>query len=180
MSMNPGATTSPVASTIVSPGCGSPAPTDTMRSPTIRTIPGRSGDPLPSAICAPTMADARSLFCASRRRNPDARPIASTQTARATDRRLLNDRLHDCVFKIAHQLTVGLLHHQQADELLLAVNPEVRAERAVPSEAAVRLAAICRDAVEHHFHREPEPHPFQPLPDTGIEIADMIRRHQVD
>src|SRR5882672_8110205 len=52
---------------------------------------------------------------------------------------LLDNRLHHRVLEIATELTDRFLDHQQSDELLLAIDPEVRAERAVPAEAAVRF-----------------------------------------
>jgi hypothetical protein len=49
--------------------------------------------------------------------------------------RLLDDRLHHGVLEVAIRVPVGRLHHQQTDDLFLGIHPEVRAERAVPSEA---------------------------------------------
>src|SRR3954465_14479111 len=112
MSMKPGETISPFASTMVSAGCGPPSPTDTMRSPAKRTVPARNGAPVPSAICAPTIAHAPPPFCASSPAESDDRTIVSAHAANAAARRLLNARLHDRVFGGAQQLTVRLLHHR--------------------------------------------------------------------
>ena len=98
----------------------------------------------------------------------------------ATNHALVHDSLHHGVLEVAHQLTVGLLHHQQPDELFLSVDPEVRTERAVPPEAAVRLAAIRRNVVHHDFDGEAESHALVALTCSGEKIADVIRGHQID
>src|SRR3954454_16061141 len=63
MSMNPGATISPFASTTVSVGCGFTSPTAAIRPLTKRTFARRSGAPVPSAMEAPTTIVPRATFC---------------------------------------------------------------------------------------------------------------------
>ena len=79
---------------------------------------------------------------ARRRREPDheKHEIHEKHENNQPHPELLNDRLHHRVLEVARQHGHRLLNHQEADELLLAIDPEVRAERAVPPEAAVRLA----------------------------------------
>src|SRR6266542_1481624 len=60
--MNPGATTSPLASTIVSPAAGfTLGPTSAMRSLTKRTFARKSGAPVPSATSPLTIVVAREM-----------------------------------------------------------------------------------------------------------------------
>ena len=57
----------------------------------------------------------------------------------------------------------------------------MRAEGAVPPEAADRFAASRGDRVEHDFHCESESHPLQALhAGAAVEIRDVVRRHQID
>ena len=50
---------------------------------------------------------------------------------------LFDNRLHDSVLEIAAHRFDRFLNHHDTCELILAIDPEVGAERAVPAEAAV-------------------------------------------
>ena len=62
--------------------------------------------------------------------------------------------MHHGILEIHAQLVDRFLHHQQADELLLPVDPEVRPERAAPSKRAARHAAAGGDVTLREMARD--------------------------
>ena len=73
-----------------------------------------------------------------RPRNDPASPLSVSQS--------INDGLRDGTLEIAMQRRIpSLLNEKDADDLLLRVHPEVRAERAVPPEEGVVLPQSSRD-----------------------------------
>ena len=71
----------------------------------------------------------------------------------------IDDRLHHGALEIPVQLRVeALLNEQDSSELFFSIDPEMRAERAVPSEAAGGAALAGKNRILDHFDREPEAH----------------------
>src|SRR5947199_2752116 len=109
--------------------------------------------------------------CAASMQADTADAIAAAMAAtRMSNLRSVDDRLHHRGFEVAGDAGAGRLHHQDANELLLRVDPEVCPERAVPAEAAVRRPPIRTRRVEHHFHRQAESHPLHTLPGAGAAV----------
>ena len=55
---------------------------------------------------------------------------------------LVDDGLHDGGFEVAAHRVRWFLDQQQANQLFLAIHPELRPERAVPREAASRTPCV--------------------------------------
>src|SRR5947208_3546664 len=84
--------------------------------------------------------------------SPSSTPLPTLRLVRHT---LLHDRLHHGRLEVAVDRPSDVrLDHQDGDELLLRVDPEVGAERAVPAEAAVGPEGPGPDRVLDHLDRE--------------------------
>src|SRR5262245_36746468 len=97
------------------------------------------------------------------------------------ERDLVDDSLHDGVFKLRTHREHRFLNHQQAHELLFAVHQEMRTERATPSETAGGPSRIGLNWIEHHFDTQTKSHSSgSERSIVFVEIANVIRRHQID
>src|SRR5262245_29026059 len=82
--------------------------------------------------------------------------MAGTRYMPATSRVLFDDRLHHRVLKVAVQLAVRIvrLDHHDPHDLFFGIHPEVRAIRAIPSEATRRHAVLGADWIGDYLHTQ--------------------------
>src|SRR5688500_11044638 len=78
----------------------------------------------------------------------------SRTSIRPADRRVADDGLHHHVLEVAQELLVGRLGHHDGHEVLLAIDPEVRAERAAPAEASLGQPGVAGHRVVDHADAE--------------------------
>src|SRR5437868_3495286 len=92
----------------------------------------------------------------------------------------VDDRLHDGVLEIATHRVDRFLNHQHPGHLILAIDPEVRAEGPGPAEAAVGQRGIRLSAIHHHAHAQTESHPRPAGPRLREQVTNVIRGHLLD
>src|SRR5580765_6955409 len=85
--------------------------------------------------------------------------------------------LHDHVLEVAQEFLIRRLRHRDRDEPFLPVDPEVRAERAAPAEAAFRQERIARHGIDDHSNAETIRLALRP---AGERVGCEDRSHQLD
>src|SRR5258705_9648847 len=87
------------------------------------------------------------------------------------------DRLHDSRFEIRAESHRGCLNHQDGDEIFCRVNPETRAERAVPAITSIGEPRVPRAEVGDDANAET---PSLTGLSAGQRVGDMNGGHQLD
>src|SRR3954471_5429568 len=82
--------------------------------------------------------------------------MATLVRARARDGASPDHRLHHHVLEIGQELLIRGLGHRDGDQLLLAIDPEVRAEQSAPAEAAGGQERVARDWIVDDTDAEAE------------------------
>src|SRR5204863_8506410 len=67
---------------------------------------------------------------------------------------LLHDRLHYGGFEIPDHLLIGSLHHEETDQLLFRIHPEMGTKGALPAERSIRKRYVSCYRVRDHTHAQ--------------------------